>query len=234
MAAKNERYINFPIQLLEGFLLDSKECLNNIFDYGVYEYYLKLEFEDDSEKFKKAGKYFRITKFGNKEKSFKNGENLFNCYDQTHSPKAGISTEMIWDFYKNEKSEFEKVCLLGFLGIKSILLNKPYCKMTNNFWFARMDGNPKAINSIDELSDEIKKYSNEYQTRKIKNELIDNWGLVHYSRYTRGFYVSFAFDFEGLVYEAEKRRKSTKEKHRKFTEKITLERVLNQIELEML
>lgn len=235
MAAKNERYINFPIQLLDGFLLNDKACLNNILEYGTYYHFLKLEFGSESKRFDEASDYFGIKYPKNyKKEAFSNGVNLYHHYEEMRPPKAGISMGMFWDFLLNEKSEFEKVCLLGFLGIKSILLNKPYCKMTNNFWFARMDGKAKAINDYSELSPEIRKYANEYQTRKIKNELIDNWGLVHYSRYTRGFYVSFVFDYEGLAYEAEIRRKSTKEKQRKFTEKVALERVLNRIDLEML
>jgi hypothetical protein len=70
-------------------------------------------------------------------------------------------------------------------------------------------------------------YTNEYQTKKIKTELQYSWGLVHYARWTHGFYVSFKLSLEELIFEAEKRRKSVKEKQRKREEKETLDRVLS-------
>ncbi len=33
---KNERYFNFPIRLLGGFLENDREVLDNIFDYALY------------------------------------------------------------------------------------------------------------------------------------------------------------------------------------------------------
>ena len=36
-------------------------------------------------------------------------------------PKAGINTIIYWDYRDNYKSEFDKVSLLAFLAIKSIL-----------------------------------------------------------------------------------------------------------------
>jgi hypothetical protein len=65
------------------------------------------------------------------------------------------------------------------------------------------------------LSSSIYKYANEYQTKKIKYQLSEYWNLITYSRYTRGFYVSFSLSLDELVYEAEKRRKSVKEKQKR-------------------
>lgn len=78
-----------------------------------------------------------------------------------------------------------------------------------------MEGQSDTFNEIFGLSEQILKYNKEYWFRKIKPELILNWGLKYYSRYTRGFYVSFKLSLEDLVFVAEKRRKSTKEKQLK-------------------
>jgi len=78
---------------------------------------------------------------------------------------------------------------------------------------------------VDKLPSIIQKYANEYQTVKIKNEL-RSWGLVTYSRYTRGFYVSFILDLNALVIAAEGKRKSTKEKQYKQHEKEVVKAVL--------
>ena len=92
-----------------------------------------------------------------------------------------------------------------------------------------MDGKSKSC-EFDNLTKEIRKYANEYQTKKIKYELRDGWKLIHYSRYTRGFYVSFKLTLQELVYEAEKRRKSFRQKKQKEVEKEALKRALKRLE----
>ncbi|APY11509.1 hypothetical protein BWZ22_09745 [Seonamhaeicola sp. S2-3] len=222
------RYINFPIQLLKGFLIDDTKCLYNIMCYGCYTHSLKHDLAPPYQAFKIANKYFKIPFILDKS-SFENGEELYNSIP-IKSPKVGISIEMLLDFYNNYKEEFDKVCFLGFLALKSIVQNKTYCKVTNNYWISRMDGQEKVHNEVIGLSDAISKYNNEYQLGKIKKELILNWHLTHYSRYTRGFYVSFKLDLDSLVYEAEKRRKSTREKQLRFETQNAINKALNKIE----
>jgi len=207
------RYFNFPIELLSDFLNDSFKVLNNIFDYALYSHSLNLVFGDELEGMRASEKFFRVT-CSNHKKSLINGKKLFNSI-RPHSPMVGINFTIFWDYYKNDKSEFDKVCLLAFLAIKSILNKKPYCKIDNRFLLARMDGKAKSCD-FEALSPLVKKYANEYQTKKIKYQLSDSWNLKTYSRYTRGFYVSFSLNISELIYEAEKRRKSVKEKQNKL------------------
>ena len=212
----DEKYFNIPVQLLMDFMVDSSKCLNKVFDYAVYKHSLKLE-GTQAERFKASCKWYGVT-VGNHTKSIEDGKDLLeNTPD--NSPKVGLSLSLFWDFYKNEKSDFEKVCLLGYLAIKSIVQTKPYWKLDNKFWLSRMDGNVKAVTALSRLSEDILKHSTEYQLVKIKKELRENWGLVTYSRYTRGFYVSYTLTLEQLVFEAEKQRKSVKEKQYKEREK---------------
>jgi hypothetical protein len=223
-----EKYFNFPIQLLEGFMIDeNKKILNDICDYSVYENSLELEFGKELQKIKDSASFYNMN-LGNDKKALDNGKMLYNSIP-TNSPKAGLNLSIFWDFYKNDKTEFDKICLLAFLGIKSIIGSKSYCKLTNLFLWSRMDGKTNAIVTVSELSNEIRKYANEYQTKKIKTALRNNWGLVHYARHTRGFYVSFKITLKQLIFEAEKRRISTKEKQYKEQEKETLKQVLEQL-----
>ena len=226
-AEKNNKYFNFPIQLLEGFMVNSNNVLNNISNYAIYENSLKLEHGTALQKIKDSASFYGM-KLGSVKNTLDNGKLLYDSLPTT-SPKTGLSLSIFWDFYKNDKTEFDKVCLLAFLGIKSIIGRKPYCKTTNLYLWARMDGKPKAIDWTSELSDEVKKYANEYQTKKIKTALRNSWGLVHYARYTYGFYVSFILDLKQLITEAEKRRISTKEKQHKEHEKQLLKEVLEQL-----
>ncbi|MEI7676944.1 MAG: hypothetical protein WCJ03_09205 [Bacteroidales bacterium] len=220
------KYFNFPIQLLSGLLDDSNDVLNNIFDYAMYQQSLKLS-GTKTERFKAACEWFEMT-VGNINKRIENGQELTDSIP-ANSPKVGISKTMWFDFYQNEKTDFDKICLLGYLSMKSILQTKPYWKLDNKFWLSRMDGQVKAVSELWKLSEIIFKYSTEYQTVKIKTELRNNWGLITYSRYTRGFYVSFTLTLEQLVYEAEKRRKSTKDKQHKAAEKAALDKAMERL-----
>jgi len=224
--SEKEKYFNVPVQLFIGFMDDSIKCLNSVFDYAVYQHSLKLE-GTQAERFKAACKWYGVTA-GNNSKSIADGKELTDDTPES-SPKVGISLSMFWDFYKNEKSDFDKICLLGYLAIKSILQTKPYWKLDNKFWLARMDGKVKTVAKFDELSESILKYSSEYQTVKIKTELRNNWGLTTYSRYTRGFYVSFDLTLDQLVFEAEKRRKSIKDTLYREAEKEALLKAMRQL-----
>lgn len=223
-----KKYLNVPIQLLNGLFSNKDEAMTNILYCGLYAHSLKLDLgETDFDDFLSSVKFYNVSMGGtqtDKKRKFKAGETLYNSYES--SPKVGLNMDIFWDFYKNDKSDFEIACLAAFLAIKSILGTKPYCKITNAYLWARMNGISKAIEDVSMLSESIQKYANEYQTVKIKNELRENWGLVTYSRFTRGFYVSFTLDLEALIFEAEKKRKSTKEKQYKQNEKETLLKVM--------
>ena len=219
--ANNQKYFNVPILLFKGFMIDSKTVLSNVADYACYEFTEKQGCE-----FKDAESYYNI-KFDKLKSSEINGKKLYNSIP-INSPKVGLGLTMFWQFNNEDKTEFEKICLLAYLSIKSIVQSKAIYKMDNKFFLSRMDGNN---NSIDEakLSPEIKKYANEYQTVKIKRELRNNWGLVYYGRYTRGWYVSFSMSLESLIIQAERKRKSTLEKQYKEKEKEAVRMALQQL-----
>ena len=219
----DEKYFNFPIQLLDDFLLNSNKVLNDICDYAIYAQFLKMEYGNKLEKLKACEKYFNL-KLGNSTDSYLNGKQLHEK-NEKYLVKVGINLSIFWDFFKNHKSEFEKICLLAFLAIKSILQQKAYCKIDNRFLFARMSGRSKSCEFVD-LPEYLKKYTKPYQARKIKSELVDNWRLVTYSHYTRGFYVSFKLKLEELVFQAEKRRKSTIEKEKNKKKKLAIQKAL--------
>lgn len=225
-----EKYFNFPIQLLDGFLTNSHFVLSNITDFAIYENSLKLELGTEEDKMKSSAKGFNLT-LNNPKRSSENGKLLYNSISQK-SPRTGLSVSMFFDFYQNEQTEFEKVCLLAFLAIKSIIGNKAYCKVTNLYLWARMDGKTTTIETPEDLTPEVMKYANRYQTENIKNELILNWSLIYYSRYTRGFYVSYKLSLEDLIFEAEKRRKSTKEKQQKSIQKEALKKAMERLNKE--
>ena len=222
---RNTVYFNFPIEILKNYLNEGD--INDMLDYAVYDHCQKLETSMTIEdRLIVCERFFKI-RLGNKQRDYNAGKKLYNKY-WNKTVMVGINSEIFFDYYKNEKSEFEKVCLLGFLAIKSILQKKTYCKIDNKFWLSRMDGKPRSC-ELSDLSEPIKKYSKHYQARKIKEALEDGWNLKTYSHYTRGFYVSFKLSKEELVYEAEKRRKSVKDKQRKERERKARQQALDRL-----
>ena len=187
------QYFNFPIELLKDLFNDKVKTLNNILYYALYAHSLKLEQGNEQyDHFIAAASFYGVSLGGNtedKRRKFKAGKVLYESIDDS-SPKAGFNISIFWDYYKNDKSHFDLACLAAFLAIKSILVTKPYQKVTNNFLWARMCGYRKKIDDISELSIDVVKYTKEYQINKIKQALAD-WGLISYGHYTRGFYVSF-------------------------------------------
>ncbi|MFD2602021.1 hypothetical protein [Flavobacterium suzhouense] len=220
------RYFNFPVALLQDFMANSQKCLNDIMYYSVYAHSARLNYGDEVLRIRQSVVHYGLP-VNSSELIVLNGKLLYESIPKA-SPMSGISTKMFYEFLTNEKKEFEKICLLGFLALKSIIGKKPYCKVDNKFWLSRMAGNSKSVD-LEQLPDIIKKYSSEYMTKKIKSELKKHWGLKSYSRYTRGFYVSFDMKFEALVNEVEMKRKGLKEKQLREAENAIVAKVLEKL-----
>jgi len=135
----NIKYFNFPIYFLKDFMINPIEAvLSPILYYALYEHSQNLEEGSDIDKLNSSAKYFNVT-MGDAKYVHKKGEKLNND-EIIGYPKVGINTNIYWDYRDNYKSEFEKISLLAFLAIKSILQQKAYCKIGNKYWLARMDG----------------------------------------------------------------------------------------------
>jgi hypothetical protein len=220
---EKQKYFNFPIQLLENYMTDSEQALKNILHYAVFACAEKLELGTELEKFESSAKYLNVI-FKSTKIPLLNGRMLHDSLSP-NSPKVGLSTSVFWSYLKEDKTDFEKACLLAFLAIKSIIGNKEYCKTNNALILARMCGRVKSVIDDSEISEEIYFFSNRYQLTKIINELKCNWGLVYYSRHIRGSYVSLKIDFESLVRIAENARETTKLKQAKALENDIVKKV---------
>ncbi len=198
------KYITFPVILLKGGLIDIKEQLNSVLNYSLYATSTTMTGTQD-ERIEKARKELGI-KFSDIDYSYRNGEVIFDSLPD-RTPKTSITKKMIFDFYKNYKTEFEVVTFLAFAAIRYILKQQAYIKMPNDYLVGRMSGNNKQGEPICE---ELMKYNNRYQLDKIKKELQLNWGLKLYASHIRGSYVSFTMPLEKLIYQAELKRKNYK------------------------
>lgn len=222
---QKEIYFNFPICLLKDIFIDKNKVFNNICEYAIYKHSLNLEHGTEIDKIKSAAKFYNVT-LGSNSNTLKNGKLLNNLYS-SNTILTGIRLSIFWDFFKNEKTEFELITLLAFLGIKSILGTKPYCKTNKEFLFNRMSGNAKQGKC--KISEPLQKYLIRYHFDKIITELKVNWHLKYYGYHTKGFYVSFDLSIEQLIANAEINRPSKKQKALKDYETSVRKKVIENI-----
>lgn len=207
-----ERYFNFPVTLLQDAFYDIRSTMNNIMNYAGYARAKELSRGDKTKRMNDAGDYLEI-EFGNALQSFKNGKILFES-TPPNSPMTGINSRTCFDFFNNHKTEFKIAVLLAFLAFKSIIGNKKYSCITNNFLLSRMGGFSSTV-GLDKLPETLIKYSTRWKLDKIKVELCDKWNLAIYGYRIKGFYCSLKLTTEGLAEVAEEKRFNYKLKKHK-------------------
>ena len=226
MDKKDIKYFNFPIELLQGFLTNHMICLDNILYYAVMKNAEKMAVMEghklNEDTYNRSQEYFNV-KIGLKFNLVSVQFQFLKTGLKNENVVTGIETTIFWDYYKNEKTEYQKAVLLAFLAIKSLLHGKSCIKTYNLTLWSRMDGKVKSIkkDELHTLSPAILKYCTEYQTaKKIKPELQHYWNLKHYG-IAKGFYVSFSMTKEQLTKHAEtKKRKYLDEKLKQETRAI--------------
>jgi hypothetical protein len=228
-----EIYLNFPVALLQNAFANISNVMNSVMWYAGYVHTLNLQFNSDESKMLAAGKYFGIT-WGNALHSFQEGEDIYNSLPP-NLPMTGINKDVLFDFYKNHKTNDETAVLLAYLAIKSIIGMKPYSKCTNDYLIARMGGYSKIEDMPEPLPEPLQRYNTKRKLDNIKKKLQLNWNVNYYSYHTRGFYVSIdnKFTLDELVLEAEKRRKTTREKRLRQKKEDARKTALNKLSNDM-
>lgn len=204
-------FLNVPVQLLSGFIDDTRMSVRDISSYSIYAHLMKLDRGTIKEKYRTTCVCLDFEE-SDRDDDLRRGMVLFERYK--NSPMTGIERQVFTEFSKAGKSNFDKACFLAFHALKSIVGDKNYQKVDNKMMWARMDGKAKTISDVSELSEKVRFFAQEYQTLKIKRELQENWGLIYYAQHTRGFYVSFKMDLKSLIREVVKRKRKTIEQLR--------------------
>lgn len=198
-------YLNFPISLLPGLFVDSRTQLDNIVSYCEYIEAQKPEYLglSQADKMERAGYKFGINYNASLAKHYSIGLEIARGISKG-TPFTGMDTRKFWDFYRNGKTDFEKLCLMAYCAIKSIIgKNRGMCLTNNNHILVRMLGFKSAIDfdssSLDKsLADLFDEYTRtreslRYRMGKILKELELSWHLKRVSTLgVRGFYVSFS------------------------------------------
>ncbi len=222
---KNEvRYFTFPIGILKRAFVDINKACDNAMEYACYVKYAEVE------DIKEVENYFQLT-FANKEATLKDGKALFDKYGK-NCTMVSVNGAIVFEFYKNPKTEFEIATFLAFCGLRSILGTKTYTKTNNEHLIARMAGygtyrefEEAAVNNYFENFSTPQKIRYQLTERIIRQELGFSWGLEYYSSQSRGFCFSFVIPHDKLVEAVEKSKKSYKLKEKKTSEKETIRAV---------
>jgi len=143
---KGDRYINFPIYFLKGFLQDGKgsrkdkgyiNILHLISYYSAYKQTGNMHFGNYGEMMNSAIDFLGVDSELMGEHAYCEGRRLaieLDDYSMGKSfPMTGLKVPILQRFKYEHMSERQVVCLLAYLALKSIIGNKPYVKTTNRF-----------------------------------------------------------------------------------------------------
>jgi len=200
MKKGDEKYYRFPIPLMRGFWEsngNAQRCLDD-----VLYFYARLVWENTGSKFSEdyfydfIGKELGIENFKYSTKAGLYHRTKDYWWDYTSEKYDGayfsISRHLFFKFYNKETTQEDRIGLLAYLAVKSIVGNKLFAQ-TNRFFIAsRMACNTKFVK---ELPQEIKQHLTRRKFEKLKATLFE---VYHVSIYTdrrmRGCYVSLKKD----------------------------------------
>lgn len=228
------RYLNFPIYFLKGFLEDPDTNFTFILAYSMYEkvfsenatldsiddFLLNSEvetYELDLEQLSLLGEELYDKKIEFEESK---GKKI---------PMVGIRVDLFNDFYRMGKNDFELVCLLAYLAIRSIIQKSDYRNIKNNLLLARMAGYSSTGHPIpEELSHWMA--SSRYRRTKVFNALRDRYKLKTAYK-ARGITCSFSLsqeDLEFKILQAKSKKQNKGGADRKKAKEKAIERAKKQ------
>lgn len=228
-AKRRAEYVEFPVILLRGAATgDIHEICYEIMCFAAYKMTLHLKFNDSFGKMKSASELFSFN-YKDIEASYEKGEKIYRKI-KYFFPLVKIKPDIMIDFIEIQKTQFEIDCFLAYCALKSIIQLDPFKRVTKKYLFSRMMGFAKSDQDI-QLPETLKKYETRYHFDKLKYELQITWNVKIYSFRTHGFYISFVFPQERLVYEAEKLRKKNVEKRLRDQNEAARIKALEQLNL---
>lgn len=199
-----QKYFNIPIALFKS--KDLKDILSNGVRYAVYAHSQLMLFEGNE--FKSAANFLGVS-FNNLDSAEECGKQLFDLYQ--NSPKAGVNSSIFWDYYNNDKSEYQIDCFRAYCATRSIIGEKAYCKSNKALIHARMFGYSSSKELPKKLSKHQEKYTIRYHMDKVLLSLQHDWYLKLVSQHSRGLYISYDLSLEDLMVHEEKSKKKTKD-----------------------
>jgi hypothetical protein len=149
---------------------------------------------------------------GSMDAAYKNAQEIEKKMGEKE-PMVMINRDHAFNFRDSEKSEFELMTFAVYLGIRSILGEKSYCKTTKQMILARAFGfkdHSELMMNKPKLYD---KYNNRYWFDKVLAEIENgNWNIITYSYRMRGLYIGYSkkISLEKLIEKVESKRAKSK------------------------
>lgn len=203
MKRGNEIFYNFPLPLMRGFWESNgkaQQCLGD----ALY-FYARWVWERRSAKVSEEDFYDFICKeLGLDNFRFSSKAGLYNrtkdyWWDYTSEKYDGayfsISSDLFFEFYGKERSQEDRIGLLAYIAVKSIIGRNTFAQ-TNRFFIAsRMACNTKFVK---ELPQEIEQCITRRKFEKLKDMLFEVYHVgIFTDRRMRGCYVSLKKDENG-------------------------------------
>jgi hypothetical protein len=231
MLEVRDRFLNFPIALLQGFTDDHMKCLSDIFDYGVYTMtFSEIRVFESMEEFEENFGY-DITKQWIPI-LMKRGKELYDSFYGTKFVWTCIHIGTWERYYQKDRRKDDLMVLLAFLAFKSIIQTKPWAVVTNEYLLARMAGfeTSKDRKPIPEAIRHFMKANS--RTRPwLFTELESHFKFKRKPGNQRGIICSFTLCRQDLIFEHEKSKimnKAKKLNEEKKKDKMKAEERLNQ------
>jgi hypothetical protein len=148
--------------------------------------------------------FFNFEKIINPKQILKIGSKV-SSEIKPQEPMVSCKLNHLENFYKEEKDEYDKIQLVAYLAIRSILGGKEYVKTNKSHILSRMMGYGSSKLIPSELSDEVEQLFNKYTIRyhidKLIVELQLNWNLLTYSNHNRGIYIALKSEEKKMTLE---------------------------------
>lgn len=203
MKKKGEIFYNFPLPLMNGFWesnYKAQQCLSDILYYYARWIWDKDGSEvpdDDFKSFIEKKLCINNFKFDKKTQLYNRTKDYYWNYSKERYDGAyfSISVDLFFKFYKKETTQEDRIGLLAYLSVKSIIGVRPFAQ-TNRYMIAsRMACNNKYTENLPE---EIGKAITRRKFDKMKATLHDIYHVAVYTdRRMRGCYVSLKKDENG-------------------------------------
>lgn len=120
-----------------------------------------------------------------------------------NQPLVSIKTDMMFDYYVNHKTDYEKALFAMYAGIRSIIGNKDFAETTGKMIKCRMFGAKNSEELVHILKDKkvmaaYKQYTTDYHYKKMLKELVARGFLMSEIGYNRRTFVSCKLNMKGL------------------------------------
>ncbi|MFZ4521476.1 MAG: hypothetical protein ACOYNC_07215 [Bacteroidales bacterium] len=108
-------------------------------------------------------------------------------------PWPMVNKDLLFDYYKNDKDQWQLVQFAGYIAIGSIIGKRHYCRTNKQHIMARMFGYASHKAIPENLNPLVKELMNKYSTRywmdKLLQQLELTWQIKTYSRNMRGVMI---------------------------------------------